>query len=249
LSLYRFPLLLVLLPALACAPEPQEEPPLQLTVGIHDLSVHKPDGWVHLDHGLEHRFQKDLNQIAITELGPATPDAYLREIDHARELFRNFQLGDAQAHLDKLDLRNAFPGSKSWDEISDAYHVAHDGGLKRESTRQEIEASYDLLIDAFERMDPPTMQEIVGALTFKIDSGAHRELAAQRPATIGGREGMRVKTWDKMTHESGRSFLFVLNEGNVLAVHMAFGKQAEMQAAFDALAGSIEFSAPAEVAR
>jgi hypothetical protein len=248
LSLRRSITPFALLAALACATAPQEVPPLRLSIGVHDIAVRQPEGWMHLDHGLEHRFTQDSSHIAMADLGPATPAAFLHEINHARELFRKHQIEDAKEHLGSLRLRSALPGRKEWDEISSAYYVAQDGGLKRDSTRQEIEDSYHQLIAAIERMEPRSLEEIVESLVFELDSGAHRQLAGQQAVAVGGREGILVETWDKMTHESRRKMLLVPNEGNVLVLDMAFGRQTEMQAAFDVLVASLEFGAPAEAA-
>jgi hypothetical protein len=239
--------LLCLLPAIACAPEPEGPPPLVLNVGIHDISLALPEGWIHLDHGLEHRFQNDLRHIAISDLGPVTPEGYQREINHARELFRDYRLEDAKAHLDSIQLLAGFSSARHWAEVSGVYHVALDGGLKRDSTRQEVEDAYTSLIQQVERMERSGLPSLVERLLPTLDTAAHREVASQQHLTIGGRDGMRVETWDKMTHESRLSFLFVLNEENMLVLRMAFGKQPDMQEAYDLMADSLRFQAPAAI--
>ena len=57
---------------------------------------------------------------------------------------------------------------------------------------------------------------------------------------IDGREGMRVETWDRLSHDHRKSYLFVLNEENLLVASMGLGQYSVMQAAFEALAGSLE---------
>jgi hypothetical protein len=94
-------------------------------------------------------------------------------------------------------------------------------------------------------MEAPGLETLAARLLPTLDSAAHREIAGTEPVTVDGREGMRVETWDKMTHESRQSFLFLLNEENILVLWTAFGKHAEMKATFEGLADSLRFHSPA----
>ena len=111
---------LVLLLTTACSPAPEPPQPAQFTVGLHDISLMEPEGWEHLDHGLEHRFHKELNSISVADIGPVTRDGYLREINHALELFREERLEDASAHISSLPLRSVLLNPRQWDAVSDA---------------------------------------------------------------------------------------------------------------------------------
>ncbi|MBD3868549.1 MAG: hypothetical protein IFK94_10540 [Acidobacteria bacterium] len=96
---------LVLLLTTACNPAPEPPQPVQFTVGLHNISLMEPEGWEHLDHGLEHRFHKELNSISVADIGPVTGDGYIREMNHALALFREERLEDASAHISSLPLR------------------------------------------------------------------------------------------------------------------------------------------------
>jgi hypothetical protein len=230
-----------LLLGLACATAPEEPPKDRVTIGIHDVALRVPEGWLHLDHGLEHRFHRDLRQISVADIGPVTREGYLREIDHARELFRNDQVEDAQAHLRDLRLRSAFPGDRRWEAISDAYHIALDGGLKKNSTPNEIEEAYDTVIRGVEQLETPSLTVLVERLFPIIETAAHREISGLQPVEISGLKGMRVESWDRLSHDHRQSFLFVLNEHNMLVARMELGKYAEMRQPFEALVESLEF--------
>ena len=123
--------LVVLLTVATCAcrrsdapqPEPESTP---ITVGTHDLELRVPDGWLHLDHGAEHRFHDGTAQISLADLGPATPDGFAREIRHARELFRRDQHNDAREHLATVRLRPAFESDDAWRDFSRLWRVLHD---------------------------------------------------------------------------------------------------------------------------
>jgi hypothetical protein len=226
---------------LACATVQEEPPPVRLTIGVHDIALRVPEGWQHLDHGLEHRFHRGLLHISMADIGPVTREGYLREIDHARELFRNNQAEDAKAHLGNLQLRSAFPGTRQWEAISDSWYVARDGGLRRKTPWYDVEAAYDVVVKAVERLQTPDLPTLVERVFSSLDTGVHREIAEQHPVVIDGRPGMRVETWDRLSHDHRKSCLFVLNEENMLVARMEIGEFAEMQPAFEVLANSLEF--------
>ena len=100
---------LICLLATACAGVPETPPPARAEIGVHVVSFRVPEGWDHLDHGLEHRFQRELSQISASDLGPVVSEGYSRELRHAYQLFRDYRPDDARAHVSDLDLRPAFP--------------------------------------------------------------------------------------------------------------------------------------------
>jgi hypothetical protein len=66
---------LVLACTLACREQQPTPPPApsEMTVGIHRISLLEPEGWEHLDHGLEHIFRRDLALIGVRDLGVRLP--------------------------------------------------------------------------------------------------------------------------------------------------------------------------------
>jgi len=235
---------LVLLLATACANETvQEEPrPVRLTIGIHDVALNLPVGWQHLDHGLEHRFHRDLHQISIADIGPVTREGYLREINHARELFDNNQAEDARAHLGKIQLSSAF-STQRWKEISSSWYQAKDGGLRKKLTRFDVDVAYSTVLKEVRWLETPPLPTLVERVLPTLDSGVHREVAQRNPLEIDGLPGVRIETWDRLSHDHHQSYVFVLNQGNMLVVRMELGKSAEVQPAFDALVASLKFHA------
>jgi hypothetical protein len=230
-------LILILGTAWACA---QQAPKEQWTIGVHDLSLTVPAGWDHLDHGLEHRFHRELSQISLADIGPVTPPAYLRQIEHARELFRNDQALDARAHLDRLNLRSAFTSARRWEEFAESWKVARDGGQKLGTTPFEVENAYAEVLRQVARLATPELDILVHRALPELDHGAQRDVAGQREVEIDGCPGMWVETWDRLSHDHRQSYLFVLNGGNLLVARMELGKYPEMQPAFNALVDSLE---------
>jgi hypothetical protein len=217
----------------------ESTPPDRLVLGVHQVGLRVPEGWEHLHHGLEHRFHRGLLQLSLADVGPVTRDAYLREIEHAQALFQHGQVEDARAHLDRLDVRSRFPGSHG-SEFSRAWDRARDGGLNRRLGVSEVEAAYDEVLRQVEGLAPEGMGKLVERSLPKLDHGPQRDVAEEHPLIVDGRPGVRIETWDRLSHDHRKSYVFVLNEGNLLVARMELGRHAELQAAFDELVESLE---------
>ena len=233
---------LVLLLTTACSPAPEPPQPVRFTVGLHDISLLEPKGWEHLDHGLEHRFHKNLNSISVADNGPVTRDGYLREINHALALFRQERLEDASAHISSLPLRSVLLNPRQWDAVSDAWYVAVDGGLRKPVTTNDVELAYRALLEQVEELETFDMSALVERIMPTLYAGAHREVAEQTPVVIDGRHGVRLETWDRLSHDHRSSFLLVLNNDNMLVIRMELGGYGEMQPVFDALVESLSLN-------
>jgi hypothetical protein len=225
--------------ALACSPPP-EPPPIRLTVGVHDVAFQVPEGWLHLDHGREHRFHRDSEQISLADVGPVTPRGYRREIEHARELFRAGQSADARAHLDSLDLRSAFSKERQWRDLEDSWDVILDRGRGRNARSEDVEQAYLAVLARIDTLAQPALTTLIERALPGLDHGAQRDVAEQHSITIDGRAGMRIETWDRLSHDHRKSYLFVLNEENLLVARMELGRYSALQTSFETLADSLE---------
>ncbi len=75
---------------------------------------------------------------------------------------------------------------------------------------------------------------------------SHREVAERNRTEIDGCIGIHLETWDRLSHDHRRSFLFALNQGNLLVVRMEMGRYADMAPAYETLLSSLKIrSAPA----
>lgn len=226
----------------ACGTQPVNREPARFTVGLHHISLMEPEGWDHLDHGLEHRFQQGLNSISITDIGAVTHDGYLREIDHALGLFRQDRLEDARAYLGDLHLRWKLFSPREWEEISDAWHVARDGGLTKPVSTNDVELAYRDLLEMVASKKTEPLAELVHRIMPDLFAGTHREVAEQEQVEIDGRTGFRITTWDRLSHDHRRSFLLVFNNDNLLVVRMELGDYSIMQPVFDAMVESLSLN-------
>ena len=225
----------------ACTPAPAPpSPPIRTTVGMHDVVVRVPDGWVRFDHGHEHDFQRDMNHVMIVDLGPVTREACVREIRHAHGLFRDGRPEDARAHLERLDLRPAFSNAARSEAFERSWRLILDGGLGPRVFREEVETAYIEVFRAIARLEDAPLLSLAERFLPDLDAATHRAIADHHAVVVDGREGLRIDTWDKLSHDHRRSFLFVRNEGNLLAVRMALGRFADLQPAFETLTRSLE---------
>jgi hypothetical protein len=228
---------LVLLCACAPAHEPPRDP-IPLTVGVHDVELLVPHGWQHYDHGREQRFENGFPQITLTDMGPATPEAFVREIAYARELYRRGQIEDARARLLRLRLRRAFPSEQRWKEIEERWNVVWGKGGFLDL--RLVEQAYTTVLARVTALPDPDLPAIARVTLEEIGHDERRDVAEQEPLVIGGRDALRVDTWDRLNHDLRKRHVFILNQGSVLVARMELGRFAEMEAAFDALVASLE---------
>ncbi len=234
---------LICLLATACVRVPETPPPTptRVDIGIHDVSFLVPQGWEHLDHGQEHRFQRELSQISAADLGPVTPEGYQRELRRAYQLFREDRFDDACAHVSGLDLGPAFPEADQRKKFLESWWRALDGGRSTGNTWGDAQLAWEHILEEVERLPAPDLAALVENLFPSIETAAHREIAAQNRVEMFGRPAIRIETWDRLSHDHQKSFLFVLNEENLFVLRMERGKHAEMKPAFEVLADSLEF--------
>lgn len=69
-----------------------------------------------------------------------------------------------------------------------------------------------------------------------------RDEASRREFQITGRDAIEIDTWDRMSHQYRKRFVFVNDQERYLAVYTQLGKFEAMETAFDSLVTSIAFT-------
>jgi hypothetical protein len=64
---------------------------------------------------------------------------------------------------------------------------------------------------------------------------------SRRAVTIDGREAMDIETWHRLDHSNPQRIFFVIDEGDLLALHTVRMAPPDTLAAFDALRDSLHF--------
>lgn len=138
----------------------RQDPPVELQVGDHRISVAIPKDWEHFDYGDRYHIRKDFDRIVIEDL--------------------------------PLSGRN----------------------LEKAAERAMVRFRED------ERRETATSVE------FQLDE----------------RDALAIDTWDLLSHEYRKSYVFVNNGGDLLAIYMMQGRFENMEAAFGELLASFTFT-------
>jgi hypothetical protein len=224
---------------LVCACAEQAPDRQQLVVGLHDLELVAPEGWQHYDHGLQHRFENGSSHMTLTDHGAVFPKSFLREIRQARDLFHQERSMDARAILHRLSLRSAFPSQESWEAFDNQWRVLRRIGGSRPIVPDEVESAFTQAMAQIEALPAPGFTSVAIEALEGMFQGAHRELAQQQAMAVSGHDALLIDTWDRLTHDNRKSYLFVLNKGNLLVVRMESGRFPEMEPAFNSIVATI----------
>jgi hypothetical protein len=234
----RGALLLGLVLAIGCAPQPPA--PTEVTVGAHQVALVVPDGWQHYDHGRQQRFEKGMAKISLADMGPGTREGFKREVEYARELFRRGQIADARDRLGRLQVRRAFPSDERWRVFLESWRVVR--GTRRDShpDSRTVERAYGAILAQISALPDPNLPSIARVMLDEMGHDERHDIAEEEAMAVDRRDALRVDTWDRLSHDFRKRYVFILDGGNILVAWTEFGKFAEMEEAFDALVASLE---------
>lgn len=68
-----------------------------------------------------------------------------------------------------------------------------------------------------------------------------RSVASKQHFLIGDRDALALDTWDTFSHQYRKRYVFVIDEGSLLAIYTMQGEFSEMEKAFDGLIASVAF--------
>lgn len=213
---------------------------MTLTPGEHRVSVVIPTGWTVLDQGDEILLQREGGRIAIRDLGPAGRDGVRREVERAREWWRAGRDRDARWRLRRLEVSPALFATAErraafWGLYSSVTAAAEDASFT------DVEPAFASLLDTVGALEQVPGEEVATAAIAALESDARRETAARDSARIGVRDGLRIETWYRMTHNGSRRYAVVENAGRLLAIATDPGRPEALAPAFEAVVASLRF--------
>ena len=193
---------------LACHEEPPPAP-ISVEVGKHRLEFRVPADWLHADHGREQRFEHEMAQISLGDLGPATPEGFANTIRDARDLFAANQWEDARALLDAAKPRRFFSSETRWKAVQEDWKTitrirrrpeeAMNNSISAE-VQWEVEASYHDLLVQISSLSRPDLESLAKSTLDDLGHDSQRGIALEEALAISGRPALRIDTWDRLSH-------------------------------------------------
>ena len=80
------------------------------------------------------------------------------------------------------------------------------------------------------------------------EGGEQRDEASRTRLTVGGKDAVLVETWDRLSHNWPRRFLFVWSGQDFVVLYTMAGTVEEAEPVFKAFAASFAFADSLEVA-
>jgi hypothetical protein len=222
--------------ALACSERASEPEPVIVKAGVHRVSLIVPDGWHHYDHGREHRFESSACDIVLEDAGPATPAAWRREIEAARDLFLQGRQPDAAELLDRLDLRRVFRDDRVRRSVAPDILTVRGGG-----TLDTVRAAYSRLLGTASEQPTPGLASLAHSELERLNHDGRREIEIDQHFWVDGKDAHLIVTWQRMTHDLRRRHVFVINIGHLFILWTEMGIESYLDPAFATMLDSLEF--------
>jgi hypothetical protein len=230
--------------ALGCgrksAPPP---PPLrQFEIGAHHILLSPPVGWDVFEHGSEVLIRHGEAQLTLSDLGPVGPRGIRRELERARDLWRQGKDKDARWRLRTIPVPDEAFETK---EQREAYWSAwHQVSAAPEDVRLgEVEVAFDTLLARTAALSGSDFDTTVRWGLAKIEDEKRRAVGQRRPLSIGGRQAVVLDTWERTSHGYPKRVAMVWNEGRLLSLVTDRGLFEETGPVFDSTLASLSFAA------
>jgi len=223
------------------APACSRREPQTVLVGRHELRLVTPRGWEHLDHGRQQLFRVGESELALEDLGPATPEGLTNELREAEQLLHDGRRADALARVRTL---HGLPISLSpwqaradfwspWTDVTYNPDIADDATLGR---------ALEHLIRNAGALPAVSMDQLVEHVLTQSHQGSRREIARKEARDVHGADWVAIETWDRVSHMNRQRLACLEAEGYLLTLSTRRGQLEVTGAAFDSLLASIELS-------
>jgi hypothetical protein len=232
-------MLFIALLALACT---REEPRRAVTIGEHRVALRVPAEWQPLDRGSQFVLREGEDSLTFTDLGAVRPEAFRRDIEHARELWRRGRLDEALTSVRSVPVRpHSFVDLAAYERFREVWEPV--AASPRGMPYSAVAPGFDAIDAAAKAIEPSPLARIAeDALERSGHEPWRREVKSRRETAVGGREAMLFETWMTLTHNDPRRVLVIVNDGRALTLRCD-RCEGEMAAAFDAVVKSLQFAA------
>jgi hypothetical protein len=213
--------------------------PRQFAVGQHHIRFVVPHGWEAQDLDGQVLLRHGASQLVLQDLAPAGPAGIRREVEQARELWRQGRSRDARwrmraaaipSHLfETAGQRKTF--WVTWAKVS---------GAPEDADFAVVESAFDEVMATVAAIRPRALDALVENALAELDLD-RSDVTQRRAIAIGGREGLVVDSWDRLSHARERRIALVLNQGHLLALRTEWGDPQPMKLALDAVLATLQF--------
>jgi hypothetical protein len=215
-------------------------PPQRFDVGSHHVLVAPPAGWDVFNHGSQILMRNGEAQLSLTDLGPAGPRGIQRELERARELWREGKDKDARWRLRTIPVPDeAFENRAQRQAYWDAWHQVADA--PEGASLGEVEVSFDSLTARTAGLAGDDFETVVRWGLAKIQD-QRRDVGPRRTFSLDGREAVVLRTWGRSGHGDPRRVAMFSNDGYLLALAIDRGLSQLTEPAFDATLASLGFA-------
>lgn len=240
-------LTLVLTVSASCARPPQPIP-RDLKVGVHRVRLIPPAGWETVEHGREHLFRKEEMQVTLADLGPATVEGMVRELESARTVWLAGRRKDALAkvralHGPPLSFAPAGGRATYWRHWNDRLY----DGTWADSAA--IGLSFDDLIEATEDLNEASSDNKASYVLATFAQPWRKEIADRDQRLVQGSVWTEVHTWNRVSHMDEGRVAFLENGGRFLVLAIDRGPIEVTGPVFEELLATIEVLADSASAR
>jgi len=210
-----------------------------LEAGHHRLQLVVPAGWEHLDHGRQHLFRSGECQMSLVDMGIATQEGLVHDLQQAETLWRAGRREDAFARL--RELRGPMLQEKSKDQVAEFWRPwAEVEDRPHPADSATVQAVFTALIEGTAIFPPVTAEDLTAyVLESRLDTKRY-EIASQTPRPVSGAVWTEVETWDRVSHLARSRLAWTENGGYLLVLGVDRGPAEQVDAAFAALLTSIQ---------
>lgn len=236
------PLVVALLPALlaGCG---SREAPRAFELGPHRGQLHVPSGWVVLDQGRQWRLRKGDAELVLQDLGAAGPEGIRREVERARELWREGRVDEARWRLRNVRApRELFAAAVDREAFWAAWAAFLDDKA-RVVPYPEIDPAFSDVLARVDALPPPDLPALSDGGLRMLGHDQRRDVKSRQTLKVGGRDALDVETWNRLSHANPQRFLFIAHDGYLLALYTARQSDATALEAFASVRDSLHFAA------
>ena len=221
----------------------RREAPRAFELGPHRGQVRVPAGWAALDHGRQWRLRKGEAELVLQDLGAAGPQGIRREVERARELWRVGRVDEARWRLRNVPVpRELFPTAVEREAFWAAWS-AFLGDPAMVVPYAEIDPAFRDVLARVDALPPPDLPALADAGLKALGHDQRRDVKSRQALKVSGRDALDVETWNRLSHANPQRFLFIADDGYLLALYTARQADAEALRAFASVRDSLHFAA------